>query len=61
MLTREAVEIYSFQQLEEFNSVLWVLGEVFVDHLESTLKDIFHDGRHFVFHQVLQDISIIFC
>jgi hypothetical protein len=37
MLTR-AVEIYSFQQLEEFNSVLWVLGEVFVDHLEYTQR-----------------------
>jgi hypothetical protein len=32
-LTRETVEIDSTEKGEEFNSVLWELGEVLVDHL----------------------------
>lgn len=57
MLTREAVEIDGFEQFEEFDSVLWVLGEVLVDHLEGTFEDILHDRRHFVFHKALQGVS----
>ncbi len=57
MLTRETVEIDRFEQFEKFDSVLRVLGEVLVDHLERTFKDILHDRWHLVFHKALQDVS----
>lgn len=59
-LTRKAIEIDGFEQFEELNSVLRVLGEVLVDHLERTFEDILHDRWHFVFHKALQDVSTIF-
>ena len=46
----EAVKVDRFQQLEELDTVLRVFREVFVDHLQCTLKDILHDSGHFVLH-----------
>lgn len=57
MLTRETVEIDRFEQFEKFDSVLRVLGEVLVDHLERTFKDILHNSWHLVFHKALRDVS----
>ena len=58
-LTREAVEVDGFQKFEEFDSVLWVLGKVFVDHLQGTLEHVLHDSRHLVLHQALRTISML--
>lgn len=57
MLTGETVEVDCFEQFEEFDSVLRVLGEVLVDHLERTFEYILHDRRHLVFHKALQDVN----
>ena len=54
---RETVEVDGFQKLEEFHSVLWILGEVFVDHLKRAFKDILHDCRHFIGHETLVHVS----
>lgn len=37
-LTREAVQIDCSQQLEEADAVLWELGKVLVDHVQSRLE-----------------------
>lgn len=53
----ETVEVDSFQKLEELHSMLWILGEVFVDHLKCALKNILHDCRHFIGHETLVHVS----
>ena len=53
----ETVEIDSFQKLEELHSVLWILGEVFIDHLKCAFKNILHDCRHFIGHETLLHVS----
>lgn len=53
----ETVEVDSFQKLEELHPVLWILGEIFIDHLKCAFKNIFHDCRHFIGHETLLHIS----
>jgi hypothetical protein len=52
-LTREAVKVDGTEEAEKFNSVLWELGEVFIDHLEGALKHILHDCGYLIFHKSL--------
>lgn len=47
------MQIDGTEQVEELDSVLGELGEVFVDHVERALKHILHDYGHLVFHEVL--------
>lgn len=49
----EAIQIYRLEELEELHSVLRVFGEIFVDHLKRTFKDIFHNRGHFIGHESL--------
>lgn len=54
---REAVQVDRLQQLEELNAMLRVFMEVLVDHVQGAFEDAFHDGGHFVFHQILLCVS----
>jgi hypothetical protein len=45
-LTREAIQIDRTQQLIEANAVLWVFGEVLIDHAQCRLENCIEDGRH---------------
>lgn len=49
-LTREAIEVNGSEKFEEFDAVLWVIREIFINHLQGTLKHILHDNWDFVFH-----------
>jgi hypothetical protein len=47
------VKVDGTEEAEKFNSVLWELGEVFIDHLEGALKHILHDCGYLIFHKSL--------
>lgn len=53
----ETVEVDSFQKLEEFYPMLWILGEVFIDHLQCAFENILHYCRHFIGHETLLHVS----
>ena len=53
----EAEEIDGLQEPKEFHSMLWILGEILVDHLKCTFEDVLHDRGYFVFHKTLLKIS----
>ena len=55
----EAEEIDCFKQFEEFDAVLRILREVFIDHFECAFKDVLHDGGYLVRHEALLGISIV--
>lgn len=47
----ETVGVDRSQQGKELNAVLWELGEILVDHLQSALKDVLHDVWNLVLHK----------
>lgn len=49
----EAVQVDGFEEFEEFDTMLRIFGEVFVDHFQRAFKDIFHDRRNLVLHEAL--------
>jgi hypothetical protein len=53
-LTWEAVKVDSTKEREKLDTVLWELREILVDHLQCTLKYIFHDRGDLVFHERLK-------
>ena len=53
----KAEEIDGLQKLEKLHSVLWILREIFVDHLKCTFEHIFHDRWNLVGHETLFIIS----
>lgn len=51
--TREAVKVDCSEKVEELHAVLWELGEVLVDHVESAFEYILHDDGDLILHQAL--------
>ena len=54
--TREAVQVDGPQQIEELDTVLREVREVLVDHVQRAFKDVLHDDRNLVFHQILEPV-----
>ena len=55
---REAIQIDCLEQFEKLDTVLWILVEILIDHLQSGFEDAFHYQWYFVFHQILdKDVS----
>jgi len=54
-LTRETELIHSSKELEEPNSMLGVLGEILVDHVESALESCVEDRRDLVGEKRLRE------
>ena len=48
---REAVEVDSAEEVEEFDTMLGVFGKVLVDHVQRALEDVLHDDWYLVLHQ----------
>jgi hypothetical protein len=52
--TWETVKVNGPKEVEELHTVLGELGEVFVDHVQSALKDVLHNHWHLVLHKALE-------
>ena len=52
--TRETIEVYCPEQLEEANTMFWELGEVLINHVQCRFEDCVKNGRNLGCQQRLQ-------